>query len=342
MQPDRDAFEMALKSAINPLQVLNSLPSSPAEFRTISSDTVIHTLKTISTLQRSNKDSIKPDFITSHPNFEQLCRRLKRCSTTLTADDLVKSFRFLCSLGVPTNSEISLVLLNLIRHEINDLSVDKIIHLDFILSQTECRSDLQKAIQTALPIVFELQISQQIDKDNRVDELVRILNYFASHKGLDTKNGNLKIICKILFDKNDDITLPDAINIIHHLCEIDRFYLSNTIKLVATCIRKLMDQIRDIDMIELQRVINRLVSTTVNQFSPLQFHLHSLLNSCAERISQEDLGLNCAVKLQTTLKNIVSIYFLKKSSTEFVFVFKTSKLIFCALVNFRAFKIQFY
>lgn len=288
------------------------MPSNPTEFRQMPGETVINTLQTISTLQRANKDTIKTDFITSHPNFELLCRRLKRCSTIFTPDELVKSFRFLCSLGVPTNSEISLILLNLIKHEINNLSVNKIIYLDYVLSQAECCSELQNSIQSALPIVFELQISQQIDKDNSVSELVSILNYFASHKGLDINNENLKRICKILCDKNDGITLPDGVNIIHHLCAIDRFHLSNTIKLIATCIRRLMDQITDIDITELQKVINRLISTTVNQFSPFQFHLHGLLKKCAERISQEDLGLKTALPLQSTLKNIVSTILLSE------------------------------
>lgn len=304
-------LEITLKSATNPLQVLSSLPSTSSDFRTIPSETVIHTLQTIAILQRANKDTIKSDFITSHPNFEQLCRRLKRCSTILSADELVKSFRFLCTLGVPTNSEISLVLLNLIKHEINNLSVNKIIHLDFILSQTECRSELQNAIQTALPVVFDLQISQQIDKESSVTDLVRVLNYFATHKGLDTKNGNIKRVCKILCDKSDEITALDAVNIMYHLCAIDRFHLSNTIKLIATCIRRLIDQVGDIEITELQRIINHLISKTVKQFSPFQFHAHSLLKCCAERISQEDLGLTCAVTLQATLKNIVSTVFLK-------------------------------
>lgn len=269
-------------------------------------ETVIRALQTIAVLQRANKDAVKCDFITTHPSFEQLCRRLKRCSTMFTTDELVKSFKFLCSLGVPTNSELSLVLLNLIRHEINNLSVDKIIYLDYILSQTECRSELQKTIQSSLPLVFELQVTQQIDKENNVSELVSILNYLAKHKNIDTKNENMKVICKILCDKHEEIKSEDAINIIYHLCLVERFTLSNSIKLMTTSIRRLMDQIAEVDIKELQRVINRLVAMTVNQLSPFQFHLHSLLKSAAERISQEDLGLPAALDLQKTIKNIVS------------------------------------
>lgn len=299
-------LEKKLKSATHPLQVLSTLPSNPSDYRSMPGETVIHALQTIAVLQRANKDMVKCDFITSHPSFEQLCRRLKRCSTLFTPDELVKSLKFLCSLGVPTNSELSLVLLNLIRHEINNLPIDQIIYLDYVLSQTECRSELQKTIHESLPIVFELQVSQQIDMEDNVPELVKILNYIAEHKHIDQKNENMKRICKILCDKHEEIKSTDAINIIYHLCAIERFAQPNCVKLMATSIRRLMDQITEVDINELQKVINRLVATTINHLTPFQFHLHSLLRSTAERISQEDLGLGPALALQKTIKNIVS------------------------------------
>lgn len=306
MSHEPEVLETKFKSATHPLQILSTLPSNPSDYRSMPGETVIRALQTIAVLQRANKDTFKCDFITSSPKFEQLCRRLKRCSTTFTPDELVKSFKFLCSLGVPTNSELSLVLLNLIRHEINNLAVDKIIYLDYVLSQTECRCELQKTIQSSLPIVFELQVSQQIDKDNSVAELVSILNYLASHNWIDTKNENMKIVCKILCDKHEEIKADEAINIIYSLCTIERFTLTNSIKLMAASIRRLIDQIADVDINQLQKVIDRLVATTVNHLSPFQFHLHGLLKSTAERISQEDLGLGAALALQKTIKNIVS------------------------------------
>lgn len=269
-------------------------------------ETVFRALQTIAVLQRANKDTIECGFITSHPNFEQLCRRLKRCSPMFTPDELVKSFKFLCSLGIPTNSEISLVLLNLIRHEINNLEVNEIIYLDYVLSQTECRSELQKSIQRALPLVFDLQVKQQIDKANRVEDFISILNYLASHKSIDSDNKNMTTICKLLCDKSEELTSGQAISIIYNLCAIDRFHSANSIRLMATSIRRLMDQIGEVDIADLQKLVSRLIATTVNQFSPFQFHLHGLLKSCAKRIAEEDLGLAAAISLQKTIKNIVS------------------------------------
>lgn len=105
---------MTFKSATSPLQILSTLPSAPLEYRSMAGETVIRALQSIAVLQRTNKNTIECGFITSHPNFEQLCHRLKRCSPMFTPNELVNSFKFLCSLGIPTNSEISLVLLNLV------------------------------------------------------------------------------------------------------------------------------------------------------------------------------------------------------------------------------------
>lgn len=159
-------------------------------------------------------------------------------------------------------------------------------------------------------MVFELQLPQQIDKENRVAELISILGFFANHKDLDTKN--IRVICNLLCNKSEQITSNDAIEIIYRLCAIDRFHLSNTIKLVTICIRKLLEQLAESNTIELQKVVDRLIFTTLKKFSPIQFHLHSLLKGFAERISREDLGLNVALSLQSTIKNIVSSNYSKK------------------------------
>lgn len=301
-----NALEMEFRTAISPLQVLNKLPSNPSEIRQLPGETVYRALRTISILQRANHDNLKPDFITSHPKFDQLCKRLKRCSTVFTPDEVIQSFKFLSSLGVPTNSEISLTLLNLIRHEINNLSIARIIDLDYTLQRYECRSELQKAIQKSLPIVFELQLSQQVDKDTPVSELINILCFYAKHRGLDAENENLIMICKLLDAKSDEINSNDAIQIIYPLCTIDRFQLPKTIKLIALCIRKLVEHTSEVDANHMQKVIDRLITNSMNRFSPFQFNVHCLLKAFAERISQNDLGLDKAIALQITLRNIVS------------------------------------
>lgn len=296
----------SFKSAIDPLQVLHSLPSNLSEFKAVSGDTVISALKTIATLQRANAESIKQQFITTHPNFELLCRSLKRCSPMFTPNELIDSLKYLNLLGVPKNSEISLTLLNLIRHEINYLNIDEIIYLVFLLDRSESSSELENAIKTALPIVFDLQIPQQIEVDSSVDKLVKVLNFMGHHGSCYIRDRNVKRICKLLGDKRLEIDLTNAIDIIHNLCAMNRFEVGNVIRLMNICIRSVHNKMNEIDIQDILKIINRLMTTTVDQHLSFQYLIHGLLKRCGERIAHEDLGLDFAVSLQTSCRNIVS------------------------------------
>lgn len=296
-----------MKSAIDPIQVLSNLPSTPGEYKHLSGETVVYALKTITTLQKANSISIKPHFIISHPNFELLCRRLKICSPIFSVNELIESFKLLCLLGVPKNSELSLHLLQLIRHEINYLDVNQIIFLCFVLEQNESCSELENSVRTALPMVFDQQIPEQITPNQSVEELVKILNFVTTHQTSYIKDTNVKRICGTLADKKDDIDLTNAINIIHRLCLINRFEVGNTIRLLNICIRAILFNVNEVNIKDLMPTVQRLVSKIVNQNLSFHYLVHDLLRRIGERISQQNLGLNLAVNLQTACKRIVSI-----------------------------------
>lgn len=311
-----EQIEDTLKSALDPLQVLSSLPSTSTDFKALSGDTVISALRTIAILQKSNTDIMKQHFITSHPKFELLCRRLKICSSMFTPDELINSLKFLSSLGVPKNSEISLVLMNLIRHEINHLNIKQIIYLVFILNQTESCSELEKIMKTALPVTFDQQILQQVDVNNSVSDLVKILNFMGSHRDRYIRDRNVKRVCRLLADKKEEIELSDAVNIIHHLCALNRFEVGNTIRLMNICIKQLLKRIYELDIKELLLVIQKLVTLAVNQFLSFQYFIHGLLGCCGRRIAEENLGLEIAVDLQTSCKKIVNIIHISIAEIE--------------------------
>lgn len=296
-----------MKSAIDPIQVLSALPSTPAEYKQLSGETVVYALKTITTLQKANSKTIKQCSIISHPSFELLCRRLKICSPIFTANELIESFKLLCLLGVPKNSELSLHLLQLIRHEINYLDVNSIIFLCFVLEQNESCSELENSMRTALPMVFDQQIPEQITSNQSVEELVKILNFMSAHQTSYIKDTNVNRICRILAEKEDDIDITNAINIIHRLCLINRFEVGNTIRLLNICIRAILVNVNEVNIKDLMPTVQRLVSTIVNQNLSFQKHIHDLLRRSAERISEQNLGLQLAVDLQTACKRIVSI-----------------------------------
>lgn len=283
------------------------MPSTPAEYKKLSGETVVHALKTIVTLQNANSKSLKQNFILSHPNFELLCRRLKVCSPIFTGNELIYSFKLLCLLGVPKNSELSLHLLQLIRHEINYLDVNQIIHLCFVLEQNESCSEIENSVRTALPMVFDQQIPEQITSKQSVEELVKILSFMSAHQTSYIKDVNVKRICRILANKKIETDITNAINIIHQLCLINRFELGSTNRLMIDCINKLFDNLNEVNMKDLMLIVQRLVTTIVNQNVCFQYHIHGLLTRIGERILQQNLRIKLAVDLQTACKRIVSI-----------------------------------
>lgn len=299
-----EAFEAACKSATNPKQILSILPTNQKELLQLPGGTLVRALQSIAILQSANKETIRADFITSQPSFEELCRCIKKCSTIFTPSEMIRSLRSLVILNVPTNSEISLVLLNLLRHEINFLTIDEIIQLDRILSKAEKSSELQKAVEKALPMVMDIQVRQQLDTSEPTALLLKVISYLAAR--YTTANDETIIrVCGILCSRRKELTAADALTIVHNLCKMNRLNLRNVIKLLSGGIQIVMEKSDDVKLDELLILSRRLTTLAANNEIRIHAHMHSLLQLCCDRIIQDDAGLRSAVYLQIGLKNIV-------------------------------------
>lgn len=299
------AFEAACKSATHPKQILGILPTNQKELLQLPSETLVRAIQSISVLQSANKETIRTDFITSHPSFEQLCRCIRKCSTIFTPSELIRTLRSLIKLDVPTNSEISLVLLNLLRHEINYLSIDEIIQLDRILSGAQKSSELQNAVQKALPMVFSIQVRQQLDIGEPTPLLLRALTYLAYHYTAANDESVVRV-CGILYGRRKELSGGDALSIVHSLCGINRLDLQNAIKLLAEGVRIVMERSDDMQLDELLELGRRVTKLAAKPEIRIIGHLHSFLQLCCDRIVQKDGGLESAVRMQSAFNRIVS------------------------------------
>lgn len=87
--------------------------------------------------------------------------------------------KYLCYLEVSVNSNIMQIMLQLISKMMNDLSLNQITFLHFLLKElTSC--PLVDALKLALPIVFETQVQYKLE-DNVYWQL-EFLNYITKHK----------------------------------------------------------------------------------------------------------------------------------------------------------------
>jgi FAST kinase domain-containing protein 2 len=108
-----------------------------------------------------------------------MCHKIQNYSRNLDLNDVMNSVKCLSYLGVSVNSNIMQMLLQLISKMINDMSLQQITFLHFLLKElSSC--PLVDALKLALPIVFETQVQYKLE-DNLYWQ-VEFLNYIAKHR----------------------------------------------------------------------------------------------------------------------------------------------------------------
>lgn len=80
---------------------------------------------------------------------------------------------------VASESRVAQSVLGAIKNRVNDLSLQQIIYLDQILRKMDC--PLAKALQIALPIVFETHLEEQLRTDH-IPNMVLALEYAVNSR----------------------------------------------------------------------------------------------------------------------------------------------------------------
>ncbi|XP_022174077.1 uncharacterized protein LOC111036376 [Myzus persicae] len=139
----------------------------------------LQALNSLFLLQKSKKTKLSKEELTRSPEFTAMCRKIQNYSRNLELNDVMNSVKCLSYLGVSVNSNIMQMLLQLISKMINDMSLQQITFLHFLLKElSSC--PLVDALKLALPIVFETQVQYKLE-DNLYWQ-VEFLNYIAKHR----------------------------------------------------------------------------------------------------------------------------------------------------------------
>ncbi|XP_045124361.1 uncharacterized protein LOC123512184 [Portunus trituberculatus] len=85
--------------------------------------------------------------------FSALCDQLYSQCRRMEVDDWLNLLKYLCLLRVPATSKLCQVALQMLKHQINDLTLKQLIFLDFLLKKME-RTPLSEALLTATPILL--------------------------------------------------------------------------------------------------------------------------------------------------------------------------------------------
>jgi FAST kinase domain-containing protein 2 len=220
--------------------------------------------------------------IVNSPNFIKLCNRLKSQARVISLDDAVQALKVVSYVGVPANSTIVQVLLQLIRHGVNDLSLHQIIFLDFLLRKFD-RNPLVDALKIAFPLVFEAQLSLKMARDDAAG-LAELLKY-ACRKSLSDPSVNIIVEC--IEKLSDSIDVKIAKNVVWSLCELQRSLLSHQALLIC-CWNILTQNVEECSYTEIEEILDKMVKKIAQKEA--HFYHEGFADSCARYVVARDCG----------------------------------------------------
>lgn len=212
-------------------------------------------------------------------------------------NDAVEALKVMSFLGVSSESTIYQILLQLLRHNVNQMSLQQIIFVDFLLSKAK-PTPLVEALQIALPIVYDIQLPTKLDQYN-LFSLSEHLHYVSKKK---ISQQSVMIIINCLM-KVRTFNAKSSISIMWSLCDMEPNALFEP--LLNKAIKSLLIAGHSIPYTNLETVVSKMVS----KFSAknLFYFNEAFFDLCANVIINQDLGFENAVHMLKKFLKVVRI-----------------------------------
>ena len=249
------------------------------------------TLQKLFTLEKSQRTQQISQIIT-HPNFDSFCRIFKSKSGALELNELVDSLKILNYFGLRSDSHIVVRLLNMVKEQINDLTLGHLLFLNFLLKKMD-RTPLIQAISIAIPLVFDIQLPTKLDHNN-TQQLTEMLQ-FATTVRLSDKN--TMAIVTALTIHGQSLTVDEAKSILWsftNMRSLDQSYE----KLFYNVMKVLNDNYMEMSFESIEITISKIIDSIL--IGNMIFYDEKFLNNCVQHMINTDIGF------------VRSIYILKK------------------------------
>lgn len=240
--------------------------------------------------------------ILKRPEFEKICYHLKSQSGLIELNETIEALKVISFMGASSTSTIVQILLQIIRHNINHLSLQQIIFLDFLLGQFK-KSPLVDALQLAMPIVFEIQLPIKMDRNN-LPHLIECFHY-ATKKNLSAES--IEKIVDSIQNSPYELDGKMALSIVWSITDVraDEFFEP----LLTTAMNTIILNLDSLTYSELETTISRLI----HKYSPkLKFYYNeTLFDMTANYLMEKDLGFDTGTYLLWKFNKIVSKLFIR-------------------------------
>ncbi|KAK4885237.1 hypothetical protein RN001_001508 [Aquatica leii] len=275
-----------LKNSRTSQNVLNIVG---AHYKIMNTKQLLQALRSIFTLQKYGSSNLATRDIVKNSDFEKLCHHLKSQAGLIEINEAIEALKVVSYLGVSPNSTIVQTLLQVIRYNINDLSLQQLMFLDFLLKQFKS-SPLVEALLIAIPIVFEVHLPMHMDRGN----VVNLIDYlqFISRKRVSEQCISLIVNNLNEYLENDNFLEPKlAKSIIWSICDMqENEFFESVLR------RALNIVLSSIDSLTWQDLETTLSKLSVKYSSKCSYYYHDVFfDFCANYVTDKNLGFEEAI-----------------------------------------------
>ncbi|XP_047115538.1 uncharacterized protein LOC124795518 isoform X1 [Schistocerca piceifrons] len=276
VQTSRDLLMQNLKCTTDPKSLMEVVK---VHHSIMNNKHVMQALRSLFELSKSESSHQAKQFVIQSAEFHKLCHTLKLQSRSLEINETIEALKIVSFLGLPSSSPLIQVLLQLVRYNVNELSLQHIVFLEFILKKFDS-CPLVDALNIALPIVFEIQLPIKLDRENP-SHMAEMLQYAVRNSLSDS-------IVSLLIDRLTGtchkMDKKTAENITWVLLDVDRpvlsipFLLRQTLNIVSENINSLsFDEVHAL----VSKVVKKYLKTSGN------FYHEEFLDSCASYVIEK-------------------------------------------------------
>ncbi|XP_044747477.1 uncharacterized protein LOC123308749 [Coccinella septempunctata] len=274
---------------------------------------IMQALRSVFVLQKEGRSELSTKSIISSKKFAQLCGKLKTLSGTIDSHETIEALKVVTYVGVPKNSTIVQVLLQLLKHQLNDLNLHQIIFLEFLLGHYE-GVPLAEALRMALPIVFDIQLPIKMEHEN-IHSLREYLQ-FASQQKLSNKS--VELILSKLLSCRDKYDAKVARSILWSLSDIQP--RSNFEPLLKKNFEILIKGAHDISFNDLDVTLKKLANSYIKYDYPF-FRNKAFCDSVTNYVMDKNLGFKESIYVirklaQMSVTNKAFIDYVSNKITE--------------------------
>uniref|UniRef100_A0A8D8YE83 RAP domain-containing protein n=1 Tax=Cacopsylla melanoneura TaxID=428564 RepID=A0A8D8YE83_9HEMI len=266
------------------------------------------TLNMLFQLEKSGNSRMSKSSIVKSPEFQNLCKALVPKIHTFSTEDMISMLKCLTYFKVHAKSKIIQSTLQILASNVNDLSLQNIMFLDFLLADLQT-SPLVEALKMSLPIVFQAQYSSRVNKESNAS-LIDMLA-FATRKQLSEDVTNQ--LLDTLVERNDiDYNERQAKSIVMSIVHCKKhksvhgILLNRTLLWISQQLAMNRFKLDDVETLT-ARLVNKYV--WVDDI----FYNETFLNSVTDYLIDNEHDFN---ECMLVLKKLARIHFVSKPLLE--------------------------